>query len=141
MTLCYSPGRIQGKVKIRVVSSSKRNILVVDDDAAVRLVTAEMLSRLNCQTEVVGSGEEAVAACQHTRFDAALIDLAMPDMSGMQLYSALRGSYPDLPVIIITGLTTTTADELLQDGTPTWLLGKPFSVAELRAIMAQALLV
>ncbi len=139
MGLCYSPDPLRSRVRNPVVSAPRRNILVVDDDPAVRQVTSEMLEPPNCLFQVVSSGEEALAACNRQRFDAALLDLAMPDMSGGQLYSALREQHYNLPVIIMTGLNTTSADELLKDGTPTWLLGKLFSVAELRAIMAKAL--
>lgn len=120
-------------------SLAARAILVVDDDPAVRLVSGEMLARLGCTVQVAGSGAEGLDALARQQFDAVLIDLAMPDMSGMQLYAAIRASQPALPVIIMTGLTTSTADPLVADGTPTWLLGKPFSVNELGVAITRAL--
>jgi DNA-binding NtrC family response regulator len=121
-----------------VAPPQQRYILIVDDDPSIRTVTVEMLKRLDCHARAVDSGEAALAALQESGWDIILIDLAMPEMSGMQLYSAVRAACPALPVVIMTGLTTSAPDALITDGSPTWLLYKPFSVKELDAILARA---
>ena len=107
---------------------AKRNILAVDDDPAVRLVLAEMLDGLDCCATVVGSGRDVV-----------LVDLAMPDMSGAQLLATLRARHPELAVIIMTGLAAAAAKGLFPADAPMWVLGKPFSVSELAAMIRRVL--
>lgn len=121
--------------KLRVGRPDPLNILVVDDDAPVRLVAGEMLRSIGHRPRVVAGGVEALAACDDMQFDIVCIDLAMPDMSGSQVYSTLRSrsAGSDLPVIVMTGLTTGGATDFLPDGSPSTVLVKPFSVDELVA--------
>jgi len=121
-----------------VATPQKKHILIVDGDPAIRIVTVEMLNRLDCQAWAVDSGEASLGAIQEQSWSVILIDLAMPDMSGMQLYSTVRTACPTLPVVIMTGLTTSAPEALVADGSPTWLLYKPFSVGELDAVLARA---
>lgn len=121
-----------------MAAPQQKHILIVDDDPVIRTVTVEMLKRLNCRARAVDSGEAALAAIRDQNWNVILIDLAMPDMSGVQLYSAVRAACPSLPVVIMTGLTTSAPDALVADGSPTWLLYKPFSVGELDAVLARA---
>ncbi len=78
-------------------------VLAVDDDNAVREVTIEMLSM--CGFDVIGAhcGERAIELARERRFDIALIDVAMPDMNGVEVAQAIREIQPKLPVLFVTG--------------------------------------
>lgn len=80
-------------------------VLVVDDDDHVRHVTASMLEGLGHVPIEVGSGGAALEALSGKRkIDVALIDFAMPGMSGLELAREARARLPALPIVFITGL-------------------------------------
>ncbi len=129
---------------------SEGKILIVDDDALVRLVTAAMLERLNYTAVAVDSGAAALEVCAQERdaqerdaqrggaegsFDVVLLDLAMPDMSGVELLAVLRVKYPRLAVVVMTGYADIGPALQIKTDTETRLLAKPFTVAELQAAL------
>jgi PAS domain S-box-containing protein len=80
-------------------------VLVVDDDDHVRHATASMLEGLGHVPIEVGSGGAALEALSGKRkIDVALIDFAMPGMSGLELAREARMRLPALPIVFITGL-------------------------------------
>jgi signal transduction histidine kinase/ActR/RegA family two-component response regulator len=109
-------------------------ILLVDDDAEVRVATAELLQSLGCQVEEAADGETALRAVNGgSHFDAMLTDFAMPTMVGTELARRVRASHPDLPIIMVTGYVEAIADM----SSITLMLKKPFSSAELTAALRQ----
>lgn len=83
-------------------------VLIVDDEKALRDGLAMAVRDLGYEPVVASSGREALAVAARTRLDAALLDLRMPDMDGLQLLTRLRngadGRKP--PVAIITAYAT-----------------------------------
>ena len=69
---------------------SGRVVLVVDDDAAVRGLTAQALQHAGFDTKMAGSGTDALAAIVEGSIDAVLVDQVMPGMSGVALTEAIR---------------------------------------------------
>ena len=109
--------------------------LVVDDEDAVRLSTAEMLADLGYLVVETASAEDALMRIRgDLRPDLVVTDHIMPGLSGTDLAQALAKERPDLPVLIVSGY----ADE---DGIPPHLarLTKPFRRAELSASLASLL--
>ncbi|MGN6574008.1 MAG: response regulator, partial [Pseudolabrys sp.] len=79
-------------------------ILLVDDDSAVRDVTAAMLRELGYKVEEADSGENALRLLDaRPKVDLAVIDYAMPAMSGAELARHVRSRLPALPVLFVTG--------------------------------------
>ena len=72
------------------------NILLVDDDEAVRTVVAEQLRESGSMVETVASGEEALAAVDRSTlpFDLVLSDYAMPGLNGIETVHAVREKQP-----------------------------------------------
>ena len=104
-------------------------VLVVDDDDAVREVTAGFLSDLGYQVIEAGSGGAALDMAQrHDRIDAMVLDFAMPGMNGADLARELRVRRPRVPIVFATGYAD--ADALTDVGTDL-IVRKPFSQAEL----------
>ena len=90
-----------------------KNLLLVEDDANQRMSMVELLRDSNVGVTDFGTAEAAIEAIQARRFDCAIIDLGLPDMSGAELIEQIR-SIPgseELPVIVYTGLDLTKADE------------------------------
>jgi len=103
--------------------SQPAQILIVDDDASVRLTLGALLTRAGHIVTSVGSGAEAVALLEHRPFDLLLTDLKMPGMDGMQVVAAARQRQSDLAIIILTGYgSLATAVEGLRQGIFDYLL-------------------
>ncbi|MDP4025052.1 response regulator [Methylobacterium sp. NEAU 140] len=101
-------------------------ILVVDDDQEVRHVTASFLAGFGYRETEAADGAAALALLERERFDLAVVDLAMPGMSGVELAAEIRGRKLGLPILILTGH----ADAVqIPDDLP--VLTKPFRSGDL----------
>jgi signal transduction histidine kinase/CheY-like chemotaxis protein len=99
-------------------------ILLVDDDTAVRDVTAAMLRELGYTVEEADSGERALRLLDARRhIDLAVIDFAMPAMSGAELARHVRSRMPALPVLFVTGFAERDA---LTGISERYVVSKPF---------------
>ena len=111
-------------------------VLVIDDDALVRLAVSGQLRKLGCVPQVAATGAEGVALLGSQSFDAAIVDLMMPDMGGPETVGELR-KVSKLPVIVISAannLRTTSIDSVAR-------LAKPFAIHELQAALEAAMAV
>jgi len=113
----------------------KNQVLIVDDDQRICELVSRMLERLGHKSVSVSSGASAVDACKQGDYDLVLLDVAMPNMSGPQVYDTLRGTGADLPVVFMTGYRTEELANSLQDDTAVGFLAKPFPLEELRAML------
>ncbi|HSR98369.1 MAG TPA: response regulator [Kofleriaceae bacterium] len=81
-----------------------RRVLIVDDDSALRDSTAQLLASDDVETVTAGTAAEALAHLGTTTFDCVVLDLALPDRSGLELLAELvRGGRGFPPVIVYTG--------------------------------------
>jgi len=78
-------------------------VLVVDDEASVRDLFTELLKKEDCAVTGVASAEEALKLVGKESFDAVLMDIKLPGMSGMEALKKMKEASPLLPVIMITG--------------------------------------
>lgn len=86
-------------------------ILVVDDDALIRLSVVRILERAGFRTAPASDGKEALDMIVHELFGAVVTDLNMPRMNGLDLLQNIQSRFPWLPVIMMTGLATDEARE------------------------------
>ncbi len=117
--------------------SARSTILVVDDDEAVRIVTSEMLKRMSVDVHCVASGAEALQALDSGDFDAVLLDIGMPVMSGVEVYDRIRLHLPEQKVVFMTGFSEEEITDL--DNRNTWILSKPFSMQNLSEVVGAVL--
>jgi signal transduction histidine kinase/CheY-like chemotaxis protein len=112
-------------------------VLVVDDDAAVRQVTADMLRSLGCEVTVAGTAAEALAQISGTPsgVDALVVDYAMPGMNGVELAAAVRRMSIDVPIVMITGHAEVADRSEAADDPIDFVLRKPFTIREMRAML------
>ena len=105
-------------------------ILVVDDDKDVRQFAVSCLESLGYQVVAADGGHAAVqiAASEH-RIDMVLIDIAMPDMTGVDAIQAILKKRPRIPYLYMTGYLGPTK----LDASEHRLLKKPFTIGELAA--------
>lgn len=86
----------------------KANVLVVDDEPAVRLLIKTILNKNGHTVEECASGEKALEKLNNNSYDIIFMDLRMPGMSGMQLYDQISNRWTDLihRVVFVTGDTS-----------------------------------
>lgn len=121
----------------------KAQILIVDDHRELAENLLEILTDCFAEYELKSvatrSRDEALAAARASAFDLALLDLHLPDGSGLTLLSELRSIHPFLQVVIITGdATIESAIGALQEGAFGYVL-KPFQVPQLIATVRKAI--
>ncbi|MFT3867171.1 MAG: response regulator [Nibricoccus sp.] len=109
------------------------NILVVDDDDAVRNVLASVLRRASYTVDCASDGEEAWRLLTTGDYDGMVTDNEMPRMSGLELVRRLRALPSNLPVILISGRMPGSEEELEELISPGMALDKPFSFDKLLA--------
>jgi DNA-binding response OmpR family regulator len=88
-------------------------ILFVDDERGFVDVISKRMSKRNINVTKAYSGKEALQALRKTDFDAAVLDLKMEDMDGIELLKIFKKIVPDLPVIMLTGHGS---EEAVRDG-------------------------
>jgi two-component system, OmpR family, response regulator PhoP len=76
--------------------------LLVEDDEVLRHGLAATMRAAGWQVDEAADGREGLYLAEETAPDVAIVDLGLPQVSGMDLISALRGSGRDLPVLILT---------------------------------------
>jgi signal transduction histidine kinase len=111
-------------------------ILLVDDDVAVRAVTAEALREFGYIVLEAGSGGAALDLLERHDVKLLIIDLAMPGMSGAELASVVRAKRPGMPMLFVTGFADRGA---LPNINEAYVVGKPFVPAELAEKTRRAL--
>lgn len=86
-------------------ASRGANILLCEDDPDMQAIVQQMLGNAGFTVRVAGLASDAEAALAKERFDAVLLDLALPDEDGVALIRRLRESpaYATLPIIVISG--------------------------------------
>lgn len=108
-------------------------ILLVDDDDLIRTSVPAMLQSLGHAVEGVASGMEAVQRLERGKaFDAVILDMNMPGLSGLETLARLRLLNPDLPVIISSGFLDGAVEATLQRDPAVSFLAKPYVLADLR---------
>jgi signal transduction histidine kinase/ActR/RegA family two-component response regulator len=108
--------------------------LLVDDDEGVRVTTGHMLRRLGCDVVTAADGHAAIAALElgADDLDLALLDMAMPGMSGEDLIMALRERWPTIPIVVMSGYTAQDLVRRLGQKGALRILQKPFGLDALR---------
>jgi two-component system response regulator HydG len=118
-----------------LMTEQPSRLLVVDDDASILAVIERFASDLGFEVVFRNNGEDALASLASVKPDAALVDLQMPGIGGMDVLRALRAADPDCQVILMTGnATLDTAIEAVKAGALDYLT-KPFDFDRLRGLL------
>jgi len=120
---------------------SAGNVLIVDDEPAIRSILARILSGKGHQTHTVPNGKAALTELAEKVYDLLIVDLKMFGMSGRKLYETLNEKSPDTAnkIVFITGDITNeeTNDFLASSGRP--YLAKPFNPNDIIDIVEKEL--
>ncbi|MEY5012205.1 MAG: hypothetical protein RLZZ253_3344, partial [Verrucomicrobiota bacterium] len=114
-------------------------VLIVEDEHALAAALAVVCRRLGRTARIAASGAGAWAELESAECAAVLLDIGLPDMSGMDLLGRLRERWPGLPVVILTAHATfDTAVLSKRHGVAAYLL-KPLSLDEVQETLRQVL--
>ena len=115
-------------------------ILVVEDDPNHGAMCARLLERKGYKARAITSGREALSLLAQTgEIDLVLADLQMPEMDGIELLSEVKGKYPHIEFIVMTGYgTVKTAVEAMQLGASHYIQ-KPLDHEELNLLIQRAI--
>ncbi len=114
-------------------------LLIVDDSRSVRETLAASLETVGYEVLTAASGEEAFEHLRSSPIDLALLDLRLPEMSGIEILQFINNESPDTRVIIITGHgSLDTAIEALRAGAIDYLI-KPIDVDQVFLSIRRAL--
>ena len=110
-----------------------RDVLVVDDDAATRVLLTTLLGRVGLSVQTASDGEEAVKALDDCQVDAIITDLFMPKMNGMDLLEILSRDHQDwLQKVIVLSAAPEAALKNARTKYPIWCaIRKPADISDL----------
>lgn len=128
-----------------------KNILLVDDDAAIIKYMKNVLEKKGYEVHAINNPMQVTAFMQEYRMDLVVLDVDMPEKSGLEVFDELKMAYQEFPVLFVTGhpeqFNVDTQEKLdrwqvgFADGL-TDILGKPFEVQDLydkvEALIGQA---
>jgi two-component system nitrogen regulation response regulator GlnG len=116
-----------------------RLLLVDDDPGLIQAQVSHALGQLGIQVQVARSGAEGLGQLAAQPVDVILLDVRLPDLSGLEVYQRIREIDARIPVIFITATTAAdTAIEAMQQGAYDYLF-KPLDPQQLRRVVRQAL--
>jgi CheY-like chemotaxis protein len=114
-------------------------VLLVEDNQEVSLITLEYLTELGHRAVAVTDAESAVVQLAERSFDAVLTDVSLPGMSGIDLAKELQKKYPRLPVVISSGYDALNVESMLGRRQPNvFVLPKPFDMPTLQGTLNAA---
>ena len=117
--------------------STRLRALVVDDEPAIRRISAVLLLRVGYECVTAAAGDAAIELFAASPFEFAfvLLDVVMPGMTGMQVLSELLRLDPDVRVILCTGHPRDTIDPAIFVSGNVEYLGKPFTREHLERLV------
>jgi two-component system KDP operon response regulator KdpE len=116
----------------------KGKLLIVDDEPAIRWALRKTLQNMNFEIEEAETGEQAIALIRTIRFDAVLLDVGMPGMSGIETCREIRKLMPTLGIVMLTVKSAEEDKVRALDAGADDYVTKPFHIRELAARLRAA---
>jgi CheY-like chemotaxis protein len=122
------------------IARGKARVLFCDDDEDILALVSQQIRLLDIECHTSSNGRAALERLQeYGDLDALLVDLVMPHMDGVQLISAVRERWPQIPIVIVSGNTQKIeALPLLEVGAYA-ILEKPFTPGRLELVLSHAI--
>jgi putative nucleotidyltransferase with HDIG domain len=119
--------------------NQQETVLIVDDEAAIRKLLCQKLSREGYWCEEAATAEQTLNRLGGRPIDLVILDIKMPGKSGIELLPEIKASYPDTAVIMATAVTDiSVAIECLKQGADDYIC-KPFNLDEVTLSVQRAL--
>ncbi len=119
----------------RGTETLRRRVLVVDDDAAIRLLLRTYLTRGGLVVEVASDGADAIRKLRCTPYDAVITDLMMPNVDGIGVVAFMEEHQPELlqRTVVLTAYPQLATDRQLNSKVT--VLSKPFDLNNLGTLL------
>ena len=123
---------VQSRKESASVMTTKRRVLVVDDDPGVRKTLQTILTAEGFDIQTVSCGEDALLACSPIPPDIVLLDVSMPGWDGYQVCERMRDTVasPDMIIVFLTGAalggTDTYLAEMVNKSGGDYFIAKPY---------------
>ena len=115
------------------------SVLVIDDEEIMREVLETLLSREGYEVRLASSGPEGLDLARSTPFDAAVVDVMMPEMDGLSVLDALKKLNDEMAVIMVTAFASVdTAVAAMKRGAFDYIT-KPFKNDEVLVVLRNAM--
>jgi len=111
------------------------SILVVDDELLIRDLLYDFFHGQGWEIAVAENGEKALEVLRSRKIDLVLTDIKMPQMDGLALTSEMRESYPDIPVVLMTGFPSVDSAVMALRYKATDYITKPFNINQLYKVV------
>ena len=138
----YRPDGVAQPPKVSTAPAAQiwLDVLVVDDEECVRTSLTQLVGALGHRPMSASSGEEALRILMEgTPVHLVILDLKMPGLGGTATLEGLRRLRPEVPVVLVTGRVDEQSMELCQRYLRVSLMSKPFTLAEIKAHLAQVM--
>ena len=109
----------------------KIKILIVDDDSSICLLLQNYLERLGFETCVATNGEQALDLLMKENPAIMTLDIRMPGLNGYEVLQKAKRRYPELFIIVLTGIDVPNMDEMLEHSGAHAFLQKPIDLQKL----------
>lgn len=119
-------------------NASRKSVLAVEDDEAVRGLIALALERMGHIVITAADAPAALDLARTKRFDLLITDVGLPGGSGIALVGQIRALHPDVAVVVVSGSPHREPIARIA-GRGVEILEKPFGLARLRAAVEEAL--
>lgn len=120
-------------------TKSITSILIVDDEPSIRDIYTEVLSENGYEVFSVCDGSEVIPFMENTSssIDLVLLDMVMPKMNGIETFKALRARYRNIPILLMSGLATSSSLSSLLEEPATAFFNKSLNYTDLISIISE----
>jgi PAS domain S-box-containing protein len=130
--------KFQRTLKQQRLRQGHERILVVDDEEHVSELISRMLDHLGYKSMVVHTGQEALTLMKKKeKFDAIILDMNMPTMSGKETFLKLKEIRPDMRVVVSTGYSNESLEPTEMSKQVDGFLQKPYQLEELSKVLRE----
>ncbi len=121
------------------MAKNKPSVLIVEDDANIRVPLSTILQQKGYNTDTAKNGKEAIEKSKAKFYNLALLDIKLPDMEGTRLLTTMHETMPKMAKIMITGYPSLeNAVEALNHGADAYVI-KPVKTEKLLALIEEKL--
>jgi signal transduction histidine kinase/ActR/RegA family two-component response regulator len=137
----WTPQPVPEPTFVRVATSSRKRILVVEDEAQIRQLFEEVIRSAGHDVQTAADGRVALEMLDRENFDLIITDVKMPEISGAEFYAELKrkGAALEQRLIFVTGdLMNSETMQFIESTGRAWL-GKPFDITAITRTISDCL--
>ncbi|WP_369795250.1 response regulator [Sporosarcina sp. ZBG7A] len=111
---------------------SLKKLLIVDDQAGIRLLLDEVFKKEGYETVLAATGKEALLRVENDEPDCILLDMKMPGMNGDEVLKQVKSDRPNLPVVMMTAYDVIETSDSEAQHQADHYFTKPFDIHQVR---------